>query len=347
MQRSPFQSPVSALLRPYLSLPESPQHEAEGEASAGEKPAETMTVEKFAAEARFHLLSVGLLTSKSRSPWNIECASCRPLLVAPHSPLASSLLACCGFRECLPAISTSIPESEGPRSDFRRALSVRFSFRDNKGGTVEAEDVKISDSEKVHVPRFLNRLLGLAPPVQKMLFDFFQEILDRVISRARRDGVFDDGIVDIKGDIKLIGKSAVVYRDVFSQASPGRRREGADEGESVEADGERGGGESEAVGGGRRKRESLEAKTEGGGAGGRVVEGGTGGPLVALPELVFLAGANLLLGPGDGPRGQLGEGKADARARDGLCHAGPPRRLQRALPGPCQCGLPPLLSFPP
>ena len=37
-----------------------------------------------------------------------------------------------------------------------------------------ASALKITESEKVHVPRFLNRLLGLAPSAQKMLFDFFQ-----------------------------------------------------------------------------------------------------------------------------------------------------------------------------
>ena len=43
------------------------------------------------------------------------------------------------------------------------------------------------------------RLLGLEPEVQTCIFDFYQAILDATIAQARREGRYDDGIVDVPG----------------------------------------------------------------------------------------------------------------------------------------------------
>ena len=43
------------------------------------------------------------------------------------------------------------------------------------------------------------RLLGLEPEVQSCIFDFYQAILDATIAQARREGRYDDGIVDVSG----------------------------------------------------------------------------------------------------------------------------------------------------
>lgn len=43
------------------------------------------------------------------------------------------------------------------------------------------------------------RLLGLEPEVQTCIFDFYQAILEATIAQARREGRYDDGIVDVAG----------------------------------------------------------------------------------------------------------------------------------------------------
>ena len=43
------------------------------------------------------------------------------------------------------------------------------------------------------------RLLGLAPEAQGQIFDLYQAVLEASIQRARKEGKYDEGIVDVKG----------------------------------------------------------------------------------------------------------------------------------------------------
>ena len=42
------------------------------------------------------------------------------------------------------------------------------------------------------------RLLGLAPDAQSKIFDLYQAILEASIRSARKEGKYDEGIVDVK-----------------------------------------------------------------------------------------------------------------------------------------------------
>lgn len=57
---------------------------------------------------------------------------------------------------------------------------------------------KVSDGDKADVSRFLNRLLGLEPEWQTYLFDFYQAVMEYVVAEAKREGKFEDGIVDFR-----------------------------------------------------------------------------------------------------------------------------------------------------
>ena len=57
---------------------------------------------------------------------------------------------------------------------------------------------KISDVDKTDVSRFLNRLLGLEPEWQAYLFDFYQALLEYTVAEAKREGKYEDGIVDFR-----------------------------------------------------------------------------------------------------------------------------------------------------
>ena len=54
------------------------------------------------------------------------------------------------------------------------------------------------------------RLLGLEPEVQTCIFDFYQAILDSTIAQARREGRYDDGIVDVAGTAISLAESPKV-----------------------------------------------------------------------------------------------------------------------------------------
>ncbi|BDA46474.1 Protein strawberry notch homolog 1 [Coccomyxa sp. Obi] len=79
---------------------------------------------------------------------------------------------------------------------------------------------KVAEVDKGDVPRFLNRLLGLEPEVQECIFDFYQAILEATIAQARREGRYDEGIVDVSGtSITLAEEPQVIRRDEVSRAA--------------------------------------------------------------------------------------------------------------------------------
>ncbi|XP_020269430.1 protein FORGETTER 1 [Asparagus officinalis] len=79
---------------------------------------------------------------------------------------------------------------------------------------------RIVDSDMHDVGRFLNRILGLPPDIQNRLFELFISILDLIVHKARSEGQFDSGIVDIKANIiELQGPPKTVHVDSLSGAS--------------------------------------------------------------------------------------------------------------------------------
>jgi hypothetical protein len=65
----------------------------------------------------------------------------------------------------------------------------------------------------VPVTKFLNRLLGAPVDMQSVLFGYYTAIFDADISQARRTGVFNEGVSDIKGKVSLVKAPEVVYKN--------------------------------------------------------------------------------------------------------------------------------------
>lgn len=65
----------------------------------------------------------------------------------------------------------------------------------------------------VPVTKFLNRLLGAPVDMQSVLFGYYTAIFDADIAQARRTGVFNEGVSDIKGNVSVVKAPQVVYRN--------------------------------------------------------------------------------------------------------------------------------------
>ena len=64
---------------------------------------------------------------------------------------------------------------------------------------------------------FMRRLLGLEPEVQECIFDFYQAILEATIAQARREGRYDEGIVDVSGTSITLAEEPQVCLTVIAK----------------------------------------------------------------------------------------------------------------------------------
>jgi hypothetical protein len=73
---------------------------------------------------------------------------------------------------------------------------------------------ELKESDLGDVGRFLNRLLGLKLLDQNMMFWYFCECLSVVISVAKREGRFNEGVTDIQAQsISMVGEPKEVFTD--------------------------------------------------------------------------------------------------------------------------------------
>ena len=92
------------------------------------------------------------------------------------------------------------------------------------------------EREKLEVRKFLNRLLGLPLREQGLLFEHFTTGLDNVVSAAKRDGKYDEGMADISGSsVKLLEDEAPLWTDPVTGARTSVALVQSDRGVSFEA----------------------------------------------------------------------------------------------------------------
>ena len=63
------------------------------------------------------------------------------------------------------------------------------------------------------MPRFLNRVLALDVDRQNFLFDQYAKLFDEIVSFAKANGTFDEGVTDIKALSVRLSSNRVVHRD--------------------------------------------------------------------------------------------------------------------------------------
>ncbi|KAI6213229.1 hypothetical protein M3Y94_00125800 [Aphelenchoides besseyi] len=96
----------------------------------------------------------------------------------------------------LPAPSNYPVGSENFFSDMRQYLVgvgvLGVNEDDSQSYVVEKEGSSLS--------KFLNRLLGLPVHAQNALFSYFTDIINELVRRAKKGGIFDKGIMDLGGE---------------------------------------------------------------------------------------------------------------------------------------------------
>ncbi|KAK2077490.1 hypothetical protein QBZ16_004335 [Prototheca wickerhamii] len=78
----------------------------------------------------------------------------------------------------------------------------------------------VEDKDKIDVPRFLNRLLGLPPDAQDALFGLYQALLDAGVEAARKQGELDRGIMRLHASrVEVLPDAVVLFKDASSGAT--------------------------------------------------------------------------------------------------------------------------------
>ncbi|KAK7504954.1 hypothetical protein BaRGS_00003982 [Batillaria attramentaria] len=74
---------------------------------------------------------------------------------------------------------------------------------------------RVSDAYLSDVSKFLNRILGLRTDHQNMIFSYFTECMDVIVQNAKREGRYDEGLLDITAaSIKMVGQPREVFRNL-------------------------------------------------------------------------------------------------------------------------------------
>eukprot|EP00057_Strongylocentrotus_purpuratus_P009593 XP_011664067.1 PREDICTED: protein strawberry notch homolog 1 isoform X3 [Strongylocentrotus purpuratus] len=72
----------------------------------------------------------------------------------------------------------------------------------------------IQDKDQSGVGKFLNRILGLTVATQNMIFTYFFGSLQAAIAAARKEGKYNEGLVDIMASsIEMVGSPRVMFTD--------------------------------------------------------------------------------------------------------------------------------------
>jgi hypothetical protein len=97
----------------------------------------------------------------------------------------------------------AVPGIDNPRQTLR-----------DMGLLVEQDGVEtVRKDDEYNVPRFLNRVLALDTSRQNALFDHYSKLFDEIVSFAKANGTFDEGVTDIKALSVRLSSNRVVHRD--------------------------------------------------------------------------------------------------------------------------------------
>ncbi|CAC5397982.1 Protein strawberry notch homolog 2,Protein strawberry notch homolog 1,Protein strawberry notch,Protein FORGETTER 1 [Mytilus coruscus] len=86
-------------------------------------------------------------------------------------------------------------------------------------GLADIENIKLGvalkDSDAGDVSKFLNRILGLSVEKQNLIFNYFTEVLKLTIQNARKEGRYNEGMLDITASsVEMIGEPKEIFSEL-------------------------------------------------------------------------------------------------------------------------------------
>ncbi|VDI29079.1 dynamin-binding protein [Mytilus galloprovincialis] len=86
-------------------------------------------------------------------------------------------------------------------------------------GLADIENIKLGvalkDSDAGDVSKFLNRILGLSVEKQNLMFNYFTEVLKLTIQNARKEGRYNEGMLDITASsVEMIGEPKEIFSEL-------------------------------------------------------------------------------------------------------------------------------------
>ncbi|XP_019644077.1 PREDICTED: protein FORGETTER 1-like [Branchiostoma belcheri] len=108
----------------------------------------------------------------------------------------------------------SVTQGKYQFGEFNTAMQDCLS---QMGVVEEGSGNSVKDKDSGMVGRFLNRILGLSVERQNLIFRYFSKCLDANIGAARREGRYNEGLVDITGSsVDLVGDPREVFHGVHN-----------------------------------------------------------------------------------------------------------------------------------
>ncbi|CAJ0579156.1 unnamed protein product, partial [Mesorhabditis spiculigera] len=89
-------------------------------------------------------------------------------------------------------------------------------YLESVGVLALSNGVYIVDKEGQKISKFLNRILGLPVYAQSALFSYFSDILEELVHKAKQDGTFDLGIMDLSSGDHVQKQDTRTYDGVYS-----------------------------------------------------------------------------------------------------------------------------------
>ncbi|XP_065056159.1 uncharacterized protein LOC135684506 [Rhopilema esculentum] len=173
---------------------------------------------RFAAAVAKRLQSLGALTKGDRraasaadlSEYNFDSIYGRLALRTMYTSIAQhTFFKGVMFSDVLECAHTSKEYTLEEFHNMLRECLIKMDMIDTNilGATVK-------QSEAGNVSKFLNRILGLTVERQNLIFSYFYEGMKSLIRAAKRDGRYNEGVTDVRGNsIKLVQEPVIVFSE--------------------------------------------------------------------------------------------------------------------------------------
>ena len=171
---------------------------------------------RFASAVSKRLQSLGALTKGDRraataadlSQFNFDSTYGRMSLKTMYTSIAQqSLPSGVFFSDIIEGAQTG---KSYTLEEFQKIMRECLKKMDVIDTSVLGTNVK--QNEVHNVTKFLNRILGLSVEKQNLIFSYFFESMKSLIRIAKRDGRYNEGVADVKGNsIKLLAEPVIVF----------------------------------------------------------------------------------------------------------------------------------------